>query len=80
MSHTILYGSDQNCTCERSTPRSNPQVVVMRAARRAAHLTHSWIERSRRRQALSDLDEHQLADIGITQQAAEREAAKPFWV
>lgn len=31
------------------------------------------------RQALSQLDDDQLADIGLSRQQAEREARKPFW-
>ena len=41
-----------------------------------------WIERRRQRQALgeiAELDDHLLADIGLSQDAARREASKPFW-
>jgi uncharacterized protein YjiS (DUF1127 family) len=41
-----------------------------------------WCARSRQRRALSDLSDcnsHLLADIGITPDAAAREAAKWFW-
>jgi uncharacterized protein YjiS (DUF1127 family) len=36
-------------------------------------------ERSRQRQALAELDDHALKDIGATRQQAIAEAAKPFW-
>ncbi|MCA6106187.1 DUF1127 domain-containing protein [Bradyrhizobium cenepequi] len=36
-------------------------------------------ERSRQRQALAELDDHFLKDIGRTRQEAMAEAAKPFW-
>jgi uncharacterized protein YjiS (DUF1127 family) len=36
-------------------------------------------ERSRQRQALAELDDHHLKDIGVTRQQAVEEAAKPFW-
>jgi uncharacterized protein YjiS (DUF1127 family) len=36
-------------------------------------------ERSRQRQALAELDDHFLKDIGVTRQQAITEAAKPFW-
>ena len=36
-------------------------------------------ERSRQRQALSELDDHFLKDIGKTRQEAMTEASKPFW-
>lgn len=38
-----------------------------------------WIERARQRQALADLDDRLLGDIGITRKAATGECAKPFW-
>jgi uncharacterized protein YjiS (DUF1127 family) len=40
-----------------------------------------WLDRRRRRQALRDLAgrTHLLADIGLSQEEALREAAKPFW-
>jgi uncharacterized protein YjiS (DUF1127 family) len=36
-------------------------------------------ERSRQRQALAQLDDHHLDDIGMTRQQAIAEVAKPFW-
>jgi uncharacterized protein YjiS (DUF1127 family) len=36
-------------------------------------------ELSRQRQALAQLDDHDLKDIGMTRQQANAEAAKPFW-
>jgi uncharacterized protein YjiS (DUF1127 family) len=36
-------------------------------------------ERARQRQALAELDDHHLNDIGKTRQEAMAEAAKPFW-
>ena len=36
-------------------------------------------ERSQQRQALAELDDHFLKDIGKTRQEAMAEAAKPFW-
>ncbi len=39
----------------------------------------AWIERSRQRHALADLDDRLLDDVGIARSAAAREIAKPFW-
>jgi uncharacterized protein YjiS (DUF1127 family) len=36
-------------------------------------------ERSRQRQALAQLDDDALKDIGVTREQANAEAAKPFW-
>lgn len=38
-----------------------------------------WFERARTRQALAELDEHLLRDIGRTPIEAQRESARPFW-
>ena len=38
-----------------------------------------WIERTRQRQALAELDDHMLRDIGVTRVEAARECRKPFW-
>jgi uncharacterized protein YjiS (DUF1127 family) len=35
--------------------------------------------RSRERQALAQLDDNALKDIGVTRRQANAEAAKPFW-
>jgi uncharacterized protein YjiS (DUF1127 family) len=39
----------------------------------------AWIERSRQRHALAELDGRLLEDIGVTRAQAAREIAKPFW-
>jgi uncharacterized protein YjiS (DUF1127 family) len=38
-----------------------------------------WIDRSNQRNALADLDDHLLRDIGKSGEDARREASKPFW-
>lgn len=38
-----------------------------------------WLERARTRQALAELDEHLLRDIGRTPIEAQHESARPFW-
>jgi uncharacterized protein YjiS (DUF1127 family) len=44
-----------------------------------AHKVHGWIERSRQRRALQDLDDRLLNDIGLSRDEARRECAKLFW-
>ncbi|MEH6627272.1 MAG: DUF1127 domain-containing protein [Motiliproteus sp.] len=39
----------------------------------------SWHERAKQRQALAELDDELLGDIGISKTEAMREANKPFW-
>ena len=42
-------------------------------------LIAQWVDRVRQRQALADLDDRLLRDIGITRLDAARECDKPFW-
>jgi uncharacterized protein YjiS (DUF1127 family) len=42
-------------------------------------LLATWIVRTRQRNALAGLNDHQLRDIGITRVEAARECEKPFW-
>ena len=47
--------------------------------RRAGRVFGKWLERSRGRTALAELDVRMLRDIGIDQIAADEEVRKPFW-
>ena len=38
-----------------------------------------WLQRSRQRRQLSQLDRHLLKDIGLTEEMVAKEIAKPFW-
>jgi uncharacterized protein YjiS (DUF1127 family) len=42
-------------------------------------LIAGWMDRARQRRILAELDSRRLFDIGVTPEAAAREAAKPFW-
>jgi uncharacterized protein YjiS (DUF1127 family) len=60
--------------------------ALWRAKRQPIHplaatwvLLATWIGRTRQRDALAGLDDHQLRDIGITRVEAARECEKPFW-
>jgi len=39
-----------------------------------------WLQRHRSRKALANLSEHMLRDVGLTQEQANAEIIKPFWV
>jgi uncharacterized protein YjiS (DUF1127 family) len=45
----------------------------------AVQAVWSWMERSRQRRALAELDDRLLRDIGLTRDEARRECANPFW-
>ncbi len=44
-----------------------------------ASLVLTWETRRQTRRALSDMDAHLIADIGLTALVAQAEAEKPFW-
>jgi uncharacterized protein YjiS (DUF1127 family) len=74
-------GSTTYIPIETAVPTSD-SVFVHQGAERFVR----WIEavtgmfyRRRQRQALQELEDHLLADIGVTREQAEQEARKPFW-
>ncbi len=38
-----------------------------------------WMQRSRQRRDLAQLDQHLLDDLGLTKEMVAKEIAKPFW-
>ena len=38
-----------------------------------------WISRSGSRRRLAELDDHELADVGVSRGQARSESEKPFW-
>jgi uncharacterized protein YjiS (DUF1127 family) len=52
---------------------------AMRLCRRARALVATWHSRQRQRQALAQLDDRLLADIGLTREAQMVECSKLFW-
>jgi uncharacterized protein YjiS (DUF1127 family) len=68
--------------------RADATILVFPARRKMAtvgrryallRLISTWIERARQRQALADLDDRLLRDIGMTRRQAMGEFNKPFW-
>jgi uncharacterized protein YjiS (DUF1127 family) len=51
---------------------------VIRFARRASFLARAY-ERYRQRQALAELDDRLLADVGLNRVEVARECAKSWW-
>jgi uncharacterized protein YjiS (DUF1127 family) len=56
-----------------------PQSSIRRALVRMAGHCGTWIDISRQRRVLAELDDHLLRDIGITRYDVAHEVAKPFW-
>jgi len=46
---------------------------------RALKTVGRWIERSRQRRKLADLEDWQLKDLGLSRAQVNREIAKAFW-
>lgn len=60
-----------------NSSRSLPLLAVV-SVKFAATVT-TWVTRSRTRRALKTLEEWQLADVGLTPEAALTETRKVFW-
>ena len=73
---------------QMTTPHLNPRLayladkplpVTAQIALAIAVVFVKWEHRRRSRIALSRLDDHLLADIGLKREAAVHEAGLPFW-
>lgn len=53
--------------------------VASQMATEFARLVTRWSHRARSRRALATMEPRLLLDIGLTREAALREAEKPFW-
>ena len=69
----------QDYSCCPTSRRQSIWGALWRAISLTVRAACLGIEKSKQRRALRALDDRLLADIGITRQAAEREACKPFW-
>ena len=81
LDHSLEHFLGFRCAC-----RVPAQPIGRAFRRRVFHaIGHAigwfWLcnRQRRQRQALLDLDDRLLADIGITREAAVREASRPFW-
>lgn len=75
MTHAAILTHDALAVL--NSTRSLPLLAVA-GVKFAACMT-TWVTRRRTRQALSQLDAGQLCDVGLTPDAALREARKVFW-
>jgi uncharacterized protein YjiS (DUF1127 family) len=58
---------------------SSPLPAAIGVCVALARLISTWRQRSRQRQALAELDDRLLRDVGLSRADAARECAKPFW-
>ena len=78
MAQVLNYERTCNGLCVHAiSPKVS--VTLMAGLRWVVRNVHEWNERSRQRQALAELDDHLLKDIGISRPAAAVEASQPFW-
>lgn len=63
----------------RSYRESKPSLGLVKTLALWPPMLMRWIGRSRQRHALGELDDNQLADIGLSRDEALRESQKPFW-
>jgi len=79
MAQVLNYERTCNGLCVHAMRSPKVSVTLMAGLRRVVHNVHEWNDRSRQRQALAELDDHLLKDIGIARSAAAVEASQPFW-
>jgi uncharacterized protein YjiS (DUF1127 family) len=79
MSQDLHYDTNHTGMYRHATGWWSPGDALMQPVREMAHQVHGWIERSRQRRALQDLDDRLLNDIGLSRDEARRECAKLFW-
>jgi uncharacterized protein YjiS (DUF1127 family) len=60
-------------------PRANAVDALVGVGSEFARLLGVWRDRIRQRREIARLDDRMLADIGLSQVEASREANKPFW-
>lgn len=71
----------ENAAAYNSVTTTSPSLADLPGAffARAVALIRGWMERSRDRMRLLELDDYMLADIGMTRREAERLVNQPFW-
>jgi uncharacterized protein YjiS (DUF1127 family) len=55
------------------------QNEMLHFCRRVCVVVAEWRSRARQRESLAKLDDHLLADIGLTREIQLAECSKPFW-
>lgn len=75
MSHTMTRGGGGRAL--RHSPSARAWLAGL--ARRARRRLRAWRHNAEMREELRELDDHLLADIGLTRFQAKHEIDRPFW-
>lgn len=75
----MAAGTENPTLGERFHPGPIGSASGAQIFQRAARILLLWTERATQRRHLSNLTPWELDDVGISREAASREAAKPFW-
>ena len=79
MTQVLRYEMACEGTCPRAMQLPKMSVPLLAGLQSVVRNVLQWDQRSRQRQALADLDDHLLKDVGITRSAATGEVRQPFW-
>jgi uncharacterized protein YjiS (DUF1127 family) len=79
MEQVLHYELVCDGTCQRVAPPPKMSAAVVTGLQWIVRNVLEWDQRIRQRQALAELDDHLLKDIGISRTAAATEASQPFW-
>jgi uncharacterized protein YjiS (DUF1127 family) len=62
-----------------SVAPSSLSITITRLATDAARSIAAWTEKRRQLRALSELDDHLLRDIGLSEADVDQACSRPFW-
>jgi uncharacterized protein YjiS (DUF1127 family) len=79
LSEWMLHMSNRLIGCGRIADELRRTLFDGSFPRNVPAVIRTWIARSNERHVLGELEDHELADVGISRAQALREARKWFW-
>ena len=79
MTQVLRYEMACEGACQRPIQPPKMSIPLAAGLQSVVRTVLQWNQRRRQRQALEDLDDHLLKDIGISRKAAAAEAGQLFW-